>query len=212
MKIFRNRVEAGELLARKLKKYHQDEGIVLAVPRGGIPVAYAVARALNFPLRLILTKKIGHPLNREYAIGAASLTDHFVISGDDIPADYIRQELVNIRAGLKEMYAKFIAYQPPRNLEGKTVIVVDDGIATGNTLIATVSLLRKNRPAKIIIAAPVAPESALVKLAKEVDDVVAVYIPQVFYGVGSFYDNFTQVSDEEVMSYLGKFSELEKQG
>ena len=208
--MFQNRIEAGLLLAAKLRKYKNDPGIVLAVPRGGIPVAYAVAKELGFPIEVILTKKIGHPMNKEYAIGAASLTDYFIIPHENISEEYIQQEVERIRTRLKEMYKIFMGVREPESLEGKTVIVIDDGIATGNTLMGTVNVLRKSKPGKIVIGVPVASKSAVQKLSKEVDEVVAVLIPEEFYGVGAFYEDFEQVSDEEVNFYLDKLRELRK--
>jgi putative phosphoribosyl transferase len=208
--MFRDRLEAGYLLAAKLKKYKNDPGIVLAVPRGGVPVAFAVASQLGFPAEVILTKKIGHPANKEYAIGAASLTDYFIIPHDNVSGEYIQHELTKIRTRLQEMHKRFMGDKEPGDLSGKTVIVIDDGIATGNTLMGTINLLRKNNPGKIVIGVPVASESAVQKLSKEVDEVVAVFIPEIFYGVGAFYEDFEQVSDEEVMYYLDKLNELKK--
>lgn len=208
--MFRDRKEAGFLLALKLKKYKDEPGIVLAVPRGGVPVAYEVAKELGFPIEVILTKKIGHPMNKEYAIGAASLSGYFILPHENVSEQYIQQEVKSIRSRLKEMYKIFMGDREPENLEGKTVIIIDDGIATGNTLLGTVNLLRKSNPAKIIIGVPVASESAVQKLSKEVDEVVAVLIPEEFYGVGAFYENFEQVSDKEVMFYLNKLRELRK--
>jgi len=208
--MFHDRIEAGLLLAAKLKKYKNDHGIVLAVPRGGVPVAYAVAKEFGFPIEVILTKKIGHPMNKEYAIGAASLTDYFIVPHDDVTEEYIQQELQRVRSRLKEMYIRFMGDKEPENLKGKTVIVIDDGIATGNTLMGTVNVLRKSNPGKIVIGVPVASKSAAQKLSKEVDEVVAVMIPEEFYGVGAFYEDFEQVSDEEVMFYLDKLRELRK--
>lgn len=210
--MFRNRTEAGLLLASRLKKYQDDPGVILAVPRGGVPVAYVVAKELGFPLEVILTKKIGHPMNPEYAIGAASLTDYFVVPHDDVSQDYIDNEVVKIRKKLKEMYIKFMGDKTPEDLKGKTVIVIDDGVATGNTLLSTIDVIRKSDPAKIVIAVPVAPESTVSKLSKEVDDVVVVMAPENFYGVGSFYEDFEQVSDEDVIYYLNKLKELKKAG
>jgi len=210
--MFRDRIEAGLLLAARLKKYKNDPGIILAVPRGGIPVAYAVARELGFPIEVILTKKIGHPMNKEYAIGAASLTDHFIVPHDDVTEEYIEQELLSVRSRLKEMYIGFMGDKEPEDLEGKTVIVIDDGIATGNTILGTVNILRKSHPGKIVIGVPVASQSAVEKLSKEVDEVIALMIPDEFYGVGAFYNDFEQVSDEEVVFYLDKLRELRKAG
>lgn len=210
--MFRDRIEAGMLLAAKLKKYRNDPGIVLAVPRGGVPVAYAVARELGFPIEVILTKKIGHPMNKEYAIGAASLTDYFVIPHENVTEEYIREEVQRIRTRLKEMYTRFMDDREPENLKGKTVIVIDDGIATGNTLMGTIHVLRKSNPGKLVIGVPVASRNAVQKLSKEVDEVVAVLIPDEFYGVGAFYEDFQQVTDDEVMFYLDKLRALRKAG
>lgn len=208
--MFTDRLEAGIQLAAKLRKYKNDPGLVLAVPRGGVPVAYAVAKELGFPLEVILTKKIGHPVNKEYAIGAASLSDHFIVPHENVSDEYIEMELRKVRTRLKEMYKKFMGDREPENPEGKTLIVIDDGIATGNTLLGTVNVLRKLNPGKIVIGVPVASMSAVQKLSKEVNEVVAVIIPEEFYGVGAFYEDFEQVSDEEVMYFLDKISELRK--
>jgi predicted phosphoribosyltransferase len=210
--MFKNRIEAGLQLATKLKKFRNDPCVVLAVPRGGVPVAYAVASELGFPVDIVLTKKIGHPMNKEYAIGAASLTDHFVIPHENVSESYIQQELAAIRTRLDEMYKRFMGDNQPQQLEGKTVIVIDDGIATGNTMLGTVHVLRKSNPGKIIIGVPVASQSAVRKLAKVVDELVTVLVPDEFYGVGAFYEDFAQVTDEEVMTYLDKLRELRKAG
>jgi len=209
--MFKDRLAAGAMLADALKKFQHEPGIVLAVPRGGVPVAYAVVQKLGFPLELVLTKKIGHPMNKEYAIGAASLTDYFVVPDKEVSQDYIDQELIRIRKRLQEMQEIFQENRKPADPAGKTLIVIDDGMATGNTLLATVRVLRKSNPAKIILAVPVASRQAVAKLSREVDDVIALEIPQEFYGVGLFYENFDQVSDEEVMYYLKSFwKEVEK--
>ena len=210
--IFQNRIEAGLLLADKLKNYQSGTGLVLAIPRGGVPVAYAVAKELGLPIELILTKKIGHPTNKEYAIGAASLTDYFTIPHENVTEEYIQAEIVRIRTRLKEMYKIFMGDQEPADLQGKTVVIIDDGIATGNTLLGTIQLLRKSKPGKMIIAVPVASRSAVNKLAKEVDEIVVVYVPDQFYGVGAFYEDFEQVTDEEVIYYLEKMRGLKKAG
>lgn len=210
--MFENREQAGHLLAGKLKKYRNDPGIVLAVPRGGIPVAYIVAKELGLPMDVILTKKIGHPVYKEYAIGAASLTDYFVIPHKDVSTEYIQEELVRIRKRLREMQKRFRGDAPPQSFEGKTVIIIDDGIATGNTVLATIEILRKSNPAKIVIAAPVAPQTVVDKLSDVADDVVIVDTIQYFHGVGAYYYDFEQVTDDEVMFYLDKIKELKKAG
>jgi predicted phosphoribosyltransferase len=208
--MFKDRIDAGLQLVYRLEKYKKDPGVVLAIPRGGIPVAYVVAMELGFPLEVILTKKIGHPLNKEYAIGAACLTDYFVIPHEDVTQEYIADELKKVRARLQDMQSKFMGDKKPINIEGKTVIIVDDGIATGNTMFGIVHVLRKSKPGKIVIAVPVASESAILKLSQEVDEVIALSIPEDFFGVGAYYNDFKQVNDEEVVFYLNKLSELSK--
>lgn len=202
--MFQDRIEAGFILASRLKKFKHIKGVVLAVPRGGVPVAFIVARELGFPLDIVLTKKIGHPMNKEYAIGAASLVDYFVVSHDDVSIEYVLEEVQRVRNRLKEMQQKFMADRNPEILKGKTVILVDDGIATGNTLSGTVNLLRKSAVEKIIIAVPVASAEAVQILSKEADELIVLEIPETFYGVGAYYENFEQVTDEQVVYYLEK--------
>lgn len=206
--MFKDRIEAGLFLAAKLKKYKNDPSVILAVPRGGVPVAYTVAKELNFPMEILLTKKIVHPLNKEYAIGAASLTDYFVVPHKDVTEEYIQSELKRIRIRLEEMKQKFMGDKESENLMGKTVIIVDDGMATGNTILNTVNVIRKNKPKKIVIAVPVASPDAIKKLSMEVDEVVTVFAPTTFYGVGAFYDHFIEVNDDEVLFYLDKMHRL----
>ena len=206
--MFKNRIEAGLFLTAKLKKYKNDHSVILAVPRGGVPVAYTVAKELDFPMEIILTKKIGHPLNKEYAIGAASLTDYFVLPHKDVTEEYIQSELKRIRIRLKEMQKKFMGNKEPEILTDKTVIIVDDGMATGNTILNSVNVIRKSKPKKIVVAVPVASPDAIKKLAVEVDEVITVFAPATFYGVGAFYDHFMEVNDDEVLFYLDKIHKL----
>lgn len=190
------------MLAERLKKYKGTDAVILAVPRGGVPVAFAVAKELGLPVQLVLAKKIGHPLNKEYAIGAAGLTDYFVVPHDNVPEAYIRQEVAVIRTRLNEMQQQFMGGKEAIGLKGKQLIVIDDGIATGNTLLATVNLLRKMNPSELVIAVPVASASAVEKLSEVADEVVALLVPDEFYGVGAFYEDFSQVTDDEVKRYL----------
>lgn len=210
--MFQNRSDAGRLLASKLKKYQNMPGVLLAVPRGGVPVAYEVAKELNMPLEVILVKKLGHPLNKEYAIGAVSLKDMFVIPHEDVTDFYIQTEVEKIRRRLQEMQKKFMGDAEPENLQGKTIVIIDDGVATGNTLLATIRLLRNEKPLKVVVAVPVISKSAARKIRIEADELITVFIPETFYGVGAFYDDFTQVSDEEVMDYLKKLKSLKQAG
>ena len=208
--MFRDRIDAGLQLAAKLQKFSAEDGLVLVVPRGGVPVAYTVAQKLNFPIEIIVTKKIGHPVNKEYAIGAASLTEYFVVPHKEVTQEYIDEELKAIRVRLKEMQKRYLGDRSPETLTGKTIIIVDDGMATGSTILCTVNVLKKSKPAKIIVAVPVSSLDAVERLLSEVDEVITVLTPSIFYGVGSFYENFREVDDHEVDYYLKKINKLMK--
>jgi putative phosphoribosyl transferase len=210
--MFQNRSHAGKLLAAKLRQYQNVPGVLLAVPRGGVPVAYEVAKELHLPLEVILVKKLGHPSNKEYAIGAVGLTESFVMPHEGVTDYYIQTQSEKIRSRLQEMKEKFMGDHEPEDLHGKTVIVIDDGIATGNTLIATLRILKKSEPGKIIVATPVVSKTAAEKIKKEADELVAVLVPETFYGVGLFYNDFTQVSDQQVIDCLSKLRTLSNAG
>jgi putative phosphoribosyl transferase len=203
--MFENRSQAGKLLVENLRKYQKGEGIVLAIPRGGVPVAFEVAKELNWPLELLLIKKLGHPANKEYAIGAVGLNDRIVVPHEEVSLPYIESETIRVRDRLMEMQRKFMGNRPPESIKDKIVIIVDDGIATGNTMMAAVQMLRKQEPSTIIVAAPVASWSAVEKLNAVVDKLVLLDVPEEFYGVGRFYNDFTQLTDQEVISYLKKY-------
>jgi predicted phosphoribosyltransferase len=201
--MFKDRHEAAMLLAKKLEKYKNKNGIILAVPRGGVPIGYYIAKELDLPLEIILSKKIGHPNNPEYAIGSVSLHGTIVNSNlGDVSMDYINKEAEKISTALKEKFKLYMGNRKPTDLKDKTVIVVDDGIATGNTIIATLEMIKKSRPKEIIIAVPVAPPETAKNLTKLVDEFICLLTPENFMGVGQFYKNFNQVSDEEVIKFL----------
>ncbi|HTL07461.1 MAG TPA: phosphoribosyltransferase family protein [Chitinophagaceae bacterium] len=207
---FVNRSEAGRRLAAMLNKYRNVNGVVLAVPRGAVPVAYEVAKELHLPLEIVLVKKIGHPNNKEYAIGAVGLTEQFIVPHDNVSASYIQSETESVRARLLEMKQKFLGEREPESLTGKILLLIDDGIATGNTLLATIQLLKKSMPTKIVVAVPVIAKGAVEKISSAVDELVAVLIPDVFYGVGGAYIDFSEVSDEEVADCLQKLQRLQQ--
>lgn len=199
---FHNREEAGNLLALRLREYDHANAIVLAIPRGGVPVGYEIARSLHIPLDIVLAKKIGHPFNKEFAIGSVSLDSLFLGEITDIPRKYIDSEIVRIRKDLKEKRHILLGDKAPASVAGKVVILVDDGIATGNTVLATIQMLRKNKPSKIIVATPVIPYSRIDRIKLDADKLIYLYAPIHFPGVGSFYENFEQVTDEEVIRLL----------
>lgn len=197
-----DRKDAGLKLVFPLRKFVMDDCVICAIPRGGVPVAFEVAASLHFPLQLVLTKKIGHPVNKEYAVGAASLTGYFVWADENINDDYVKAEVERIQTRLQEMQDKFVTGRTTFSLKGKTLIIVDDGIATGNTILATIQLLRKEEPLKIVVAVPVASSQAYKQLQRDADEVLCLHIAENFTGVGAFYDDFSQVTDEEVIAYL----------
>jgi putative phosphoribosyl transferase len=199
---FKDRKEAGILLSEKLKKYQDSDAIILAVPRGGVPIGYEIARRLNLPLDIILSKKIGHPLNREFAIGAVSMDSTIIDEHPEIPKQYIDDEIIRLRKLLQEKYELYIGKRKPLDIRGKNVIVVDDGIATGNTLLASISMLRKRKPAKIIVVVPVLPSDTLETFKQQTDEFIYLVASNYFRGVGGFYDEFYQVEDDEVIEML----------
>ena len=201
--ILKDRKEAGMLLSQKLEKYQHTDTIILAIPRGGVPIGYEIAKNLNLPLDIILSKKIGHPFNKEFAIGAVSLDSTIIDEYPDIPKEYIEREIKNLRESMKDKYNLYRDYRKPEDIKGKTVIVVDDGIATGNTLLASLAMLRKRHPKKIIVAVPVVPFGTVKIFEQNTDEFVYLMAPKDFRGVGRFYESFDQVSDEEVIRMLG---------
>jgi putative phosphoribosyl transferase len=208
-RLFKDRNDAAQKLLFHLKKYSAEQGVILAVPRGGVPIAYPIAKEYNFPLELLMTKKIGHPAHSEFAIGAVSLEDHIVDRRIEIPQSYIDNEIIRIRKNLRERYRYFMGKHVPLELENKIVIIVDDGIATGNTILSALKMLRKKNPKKIIVAVPLAPAQIIEKIRKEVDEVICLHSPEPFIGVGLHYENFTEVSDSEVIRLLNDANHFE---
>ncbi|MHC2991445.1 phosphoribosyltransferase [Pontibacter sp. HJ8] len=202
MENIRNREEAALMLADRLEKYQGQKGVVLAIPRGGVPVAAPIARRLGMPLEVTVSKKIGHPANPEYAIGAVSLEAVAVDERINVPQEYIKAEVERIQESLRKKHRLFMGNRQPVNLKDRVVIIVDDGIATGKTLLSTINLVKKQQPSKIVVAVPVAPYAAIEQFSAIVDEVVCLLVPPYFQAVGQFYQEFTQVSDEEVIGLL----------
>lgn len=203
--MFKDRFDAAEQLLPLLQNYKdQANTVVLAIPRGGLELGYVLARGLNVPLDVIFTKKIGMPGNPEYAIGAVSDLHVFLNSNFNIPElqDYIAHEVDSIRQIIQERIKKYRYSMPPFTIENKTVIVVDDGVATGSTLLATLALIKAYKPKKIVVALPVSSREAYTKIQKEADEVVCISAPASFMSVGQFYEHFDQVSDEEAIRLL----------
>jgi len=202
--MFNDRIDAGIQLAGSLSHFKNQNVVVLAIPRGGLPLGSIVAKSLDAPLDVALSKKIGSPFNKEYAIGAVSMENMVLSDADRVNKSYIDEETKRIRKKLKERHDQYYKNRSPVNLKDKIVIIVDDGIATGNTILVTIELVSMQKPAKIVVAIPVAPLSAITKLQDSplVNEVVCLQTPYDFRAVGQFYEEFYQVSDEEAIQLL----------
>jgi putative phosphoribosyl transferase len=205
---FRDRVDAGRRLAAALAPYSgRPNLLVLALPRGGVPVGYEVARALNAPLDVMLVRKLGVPGHEELAMGAIASGGIRVLSEDIIAAFGIPERVVatiaaNEEEELKRRERAYRDARPPAPVRGRTVILVDDGLATGSTMRAAAAALRVQHPERLIVAVPVAPPETCDSLRTEVDDVVCAFAPESFLAVGNWYDDFTQITDDEVRELL----------
>jgi putative phosphoribosyl transferase len=211
--IFRDRHQAGRILARRLASYaNRSDVTVLGLPRGGVPVAYEVARALDAPLGCFVVRKLGAPGHPELAMGAVATGGTIVVNDETVEALGIPDELIQREAAeeLQEIARQeqlYGAEVPPVSIAGRTVILVDDGLATGATMRAAVSALRKLDPARIVAATPVASNEACSELRLHADESVCVSTPEPFYAVGAWYRDFTPTTDEEVTTWLDRFGD-----
>ena len=212
---FRDRVEAGRILAEHLTFYaNKPDVIVLALPRGGVPVAAQVARRLHAPIDVFTVRKLGVPGHPELAMGAIATGGVRVINGDVINNLPITDQVIDDVTAIEfqELRRRERAYRddlPPPEVEGKIVIVVDDGVATGSTMIAAVSALRQLKVARIVVATPIVAAATYDSLQKYADEVITVLRPYNFYGVGQFYEDFSQTTDDEVSELLTGLSAAE---
>ena len=208
MALFKDRRDAGKQLAQELSAYAgRSDVIVLALPRGGVPVAYEVARALNAPLDIFIVRKLGLPGHEELAIGAIASGGIRVLNHDIVQGLKIPQTMIDTvtRQELQELERRERAYRgdrPPPEVRGRTVILVDDGLATGASMRAAVAALRAQNPARIVVAVPTAAPETCAAFESEVDEVICAMTPEPFYGVGRWYEDFSQTTDEEVRALL----------
>lgn len=203
-------MSAGEKLAEALKEYQNKGAVVLAIPRGGVATGHGLARVLNLPLDVIVTRKIGAPDNPELAIGAVGETkgslwlNKKLASQLGVSEDYIKSETRIQKLEIKRRERVYRKGREPLDLKNKTVILVDDGIATGATMIAAIREIRNMGTDKVVVATPVAPPETVEELKKEADEVICLQTPRLFFAVGQWYENFKQYSDEEVIKLLQK--------
>jgi putative phosphoribosyl transferase len=207
--LFEDRRDAGRVLAAHLGAYANcPDGIVLALPRGGVPVAYEVARALHLPLDVFVVRKLGTPGQEELAFGAIASGGVRVLNPDviqDFQLSAEAMERVTLResAELERRERQYRGDRPPLEVSHRTVILIDDGLATGSTMRAAVAALRRMAPAQIVVAVPVAARSTCAELRADVDDLICAATPDKFFAVGQWYREFPQVSDEEVEQLVG---------
>jgi putative phosphoribosyl transferase len=211
--LFRDRTEAGRALAAKLMEYaDRPDVLVLGLPRGGVPVAFEVARALHAPLDVFLVRKLGLPGHPELAMGAIAtggvrVINEEVVRGLAILNDVIDAVAAEEREELERRERAYRGDRPAPRVPGKTVILIDDGLATGSTMRAAVAALRRQEPARIVVAVPVGAPQTCAELQGEADETVCTWTPEPFYAVGRWYDDFSPTSDQEVHDLLERAAE-----
>jgi putative phosphoribosyl transferase len=206
----RNRTEAGQMLASLLTDYaNRPDVLVLGLPRGGVPVAFEVAKALNVPLDICLVRKLGVPGHKELAMGAIAsggvrILNYDVVSWLGISSKTIDEVAAREQRELERRDRVYRGDRPQPDVSDRTIILVDDGIATGSTIRAAIVILQQQQPEQIVVAVPVAPAQTCKELKSEVDKVVCLMTPEPFYAIGLWYENFEQTTDEEVRELLAK--------
>ena len=216
--IFEDRVDAGRQLAKRLESFaHRPDIVVLGVPRGGVVVASEVATALGAPLDVFLSRKLGVPGQTELAFGAVSASggrylDEYILRTAAISAEQVEWITAEVRKELDRRASVYRGDRPPLDVLGKTVILVDDGVATGASVYAAIQALRQMQPARLVLAVPVAPASTWEWLRTVVDEIVCLDLPEPFAAVGGFYRDFAQVEDAEVVGLLQRAEVIEKNG
>jgi predicted phosphoribosyltransferase len=207
MAYFSDRVEAGKRLTSAMRDFAGKNGIVLAIPRGGVVVGYEIAKALNLPLDVIIPRKIGAPANPELAIGAMTedgtiILDDNLITYLGVQRDYIKAESERQKHEIERRLKLYRQNEPYPSLKGLDVVIVDDGIATGSTMKAALASVKNRGASTVTVAVPVGPPSTIKELKKQADRVVCLYTPEYFQAIGQFYTDFNQTTDEEVIQLL----------
>lgn len=206
--IFADRADAGERLGRALAERVGPDAVVLAIPRGGVIVGEAVARAIAAPLDVVVPRKIGAPGNPELGVGAIApgvrVLDSRMLAGLRVSDEYLEREIAAQESEIERRQHAYREGRPPAEVRGHTAVVVDDGVATGGTATAALRWARAQGATRVILAVPVAPSGSLERLAAEADEVVVLETPEPFFAVGEWYRDFDQTSDREVVSALGR--------
>lgn len=206
--MFRNRAHAAQRLIERLGQYRGKRPLVLAIPRGAVPIAALISDALKGDLDVVLVHKLGAPGNPEFAIGAVSEDGTVHLSertgGMGLAPEYVKAEVQSQLKSLRTRRHQYTPVRPPLDPAGRVVLVVDDGIATGETMAAALSAVRARQPSKLVAITPVAAPEALNRIQTLADDVVCLEAPAFFYAVGQFYRDFAQVSDQDVIEALGR--------
>jgi len=204
--VFKDRKEAGKILAEKLQAYTGKDTIILGIPRGGVVVADQVAKILNLRLDVLVIKKLGYPGDEEFAIGATS-ADTYALNENarGVPKEYIAKEVKRRQQEAQQRYLLLKGTQKMPRLNDKVVILIDDGIATGATMGLAIEIIKKQKPKKVVVAIPVAPPEAFRKLKAIADEVICPLIPESFMAIGEFYERFDQVQDDEVKEILKRY-------
>jgi putative phosphoribosyl transferase len=206
--MYRDRVDAGQQLAKELVHYaNREDVLILGIPRGGVPVAFEVAQALRAPLDIVLVRKLGTPGQEELAMGAIAsggirILNQQLVAELGITDEQVADAIATQEAELQRRERLYRGSHPSISVKGKIVILVDDGIATGSSVLAAVDALRKLEPKKIVVAVPVAPSHADEQIKRVADEFVCVHKPEWFFGIGQFYENFSQTEDSEVHALL----------
>jgi putative phosphoribosyl transferase len=214
MSLFNDRADAGKKLAKKLSEYaNRSDVIILALPRGGVPVAFEVAKELNVKMDVFIVRKLGVPGNEELAMGAIASDNIRVLNEDvirsfQIPQSVIDEVAVNELRELERRERLYRGNRPKPDISGSTVILIDDGLATGATMRAAAAAVKTKNPAKIVIAVPTAASDTCSAFENEVDKTICVATPEPFYGVGAWYEDFSQTTDKEVCELLNKAAKI----
>ncbi len=214
MTLFKDRVDAGRKLAKELSKYaNRSDVLILALPRGGVPVAFEVAKELNVKMDVFIVRKLGVPGNEELAMGAIASDNIRVLNEDVVRSFQIPEQVIDRVAEneLRELERREYTYRgerPKPEIRGSTVILIDDGLATGATMRAAAAAIKTKNPARIVVAVPTAAPDTCEFFRREVDEVICVATPEPFYGVGAWYADFSQTTDKEVCELLDKAGAL----